>query len=141
MTRADGRGDLVAGPCLPLWDFFHIGRLVSTLQRRKLPLPRLCGGVRPSFSETGKYGTAKTDKTPPESSSVSFGSSKVGHSEKTRGVINPHDRSTWPPYLVRLERRSREAFGPEAARRQVTAELAFAAVGSAPTRPAPSARS
>jgi len=40
-------------------------------------------------------------------------------------TIDPEDRSTWPAYLVKLERRSLEAFGPEAASRQVRAELAF----------------
>jgi hypothetical protein len=44
--------------------------------------------------------------------------------------IDPEDRSTWPPYLIRLESHSRKAFGEEAARRQVRAELAFLKTGA-----------
>ena len=75
------------------------------------------------FSETANYDTDRTDKT----GFVSSVSSIPSHFEKTRGLIDPHDRSTWPAYLVRLERLSLEQFGPEAAARQVRAELAFLA--------------
>jgi hypothetical protein len=41
--------------------------------------------------------------------------------------IRADDRRTWPAYLHRLERLSREQFGEEAAERQVQAEMAFLA--------------
>jgi hypothetical protein len=45
--------------------------------------------------------------------------------------IDPEDRDTWPEYLRRLERISREQFGEEAAQRQVQAEMAFLATAEA----------
>jgi hypothetical protein len=80
--------------------------------------------------EMGKDGTPKTCKT----GSAGFAGSIPDRSGKIQPTtpaaalvptIDPSDRSTWPPYLLQLERISREQFGEEAARRQVAAEFAW----------------